>query len=193
MNKKAMKSLFFNRLMNYVLKNKLFFITLIFVTIIEFILLSTLFIWLSMSYYIEKEYFVYFVFVLISIFNLYVIRKIVVNKYLKNTIIITTVLLLLCPFYSFCVKKYFFNISSTNARELIFSIEKYKIKYNFYPNCLNDLTPEFIEKRPKYYIAYFPNNFKYNKDKNGFYLSYIKYNGCFQIYSSSTKKWINRD
>ena len=65
------------------------------------------------------------------------------------------------------------HLARTRAEHLVVAVKAYQAKYHRYPQSLNDLMPEFVDRVPlaKYTLAF--NEFHYFTSKRGTHLFYV--------------------
>jgi hypothetical protein len=85
-------------------------------------------------------------------------------------------------------------ITDQRAERIISSLEEYKSTHGFYPDSLNELAPEYLEKIPSTAFGLLGGKFNYfKKSADHFGIGFDATFFMDYTYSSKSKKWVAHD
>jgi hypothetical protein len=113
-------------------------------------------------------------FLVISVFLiLTVIALVRKNKYLVMTRIAVIVIYILMIIAVSGSTRFFNNLALTRAEKLIKACNDYRVKYEKFPDKLEDLAPEFIPSIPSAKPVFFEPKFNYISEKDNHVIWYV--------------------
>jgi len=113
---------------------------------------------------------------------------------MKNIVVISTFIVLIVTLSGCCgpmeckPAKVGFEV----YKPIIYALEKYKSENNGYPNSLQDLVPNYIDKIPNSPRPPRPSNIEYKKDKENYLLKFTYGGPGMNIckFGSIEKRWL---